>query len=91
MYIKTESGEIIEFHDRHHPKIREISRDNYTELYEKIYGQVDVKPVDGKSSWQLFAIRMNRDGEMCLATFDTVKEANQALKSFCRAHGSLNG
>ena len=91
MYIKTESGEVIEFHDRHHPKSDEISCDNYSELYEKLYGQVGVKPVDGKSSWQLFAIRMNCTGEMCIITFDTVKDANQALKSFCRGRESLNG
>ena len=44
MYIKTESGEIIEFHDRRHPERGEISKDNYSELYEKLYGSVGVKP-----------------------------------------------
>ena len=91
MYIKTESGEIIEFHDRHHPERGKISSDNYSELYEKLYGSVGVKPVDGVLSWQLFAIRMNRDGEMCIATFETVKQANLALKSFCSARRFLSG
>ena len=91
MYVKTESSEIIEFHDHDHPKSGEISKDNYSELYEKLYGSVGVKPVDGTPSWQLFAVRMNRNGEMCIATFDTVKQANLALKSFCSGRDSLSG
>ena len=90
MYVKTESGEIIEFHDRHHPEPEEI-REDYKELYERLYGKVGVKPVDGKSLWQLVAIRMNRSGEACIATFDTVKQANQALESFCTGRRDLSG
>ena len=91
MYVKTESGEIIEFHDHHHPERDEISHDNYSELYEKLYSRVGARPVEGVPSWQLFAMRMNRDGEMCIATFDTVEQANLALKSFCRDCQSRDG
>ena len=91
MYVKTESGDIIEFYDHRHPERDEISRDNYSELYEKLYGRVGVRPVKGVPSWQLFAMRMNHDGEMCIATFDTVEQVNLALKSFCRDCQSLNG
>lgn len=82
MYVKTESGEIIEFHDPLHPEIRKISRDNYTELYEKLYARVGVKPVEGTPSWQLLSARLDENGEeICLAMFDTFTEASDALGS----------
>ena len=90
MYVRTENDEIIEFFDRHHPEPKEI-REDYKELYEKLYGEVCVKPVNGEPSWQLIAIRMNDDREVCIATFDTVKQANLALKAFCRDREKLNG
>ena len=101
MYIRIESGEIIEFHDPHPPESGEMSRDDDGELYEKLYGSVGVKPVDGTPSWQLFAMRMNRDGasswqflsaqldddgkEICIATFDTLEDASDTLDSFKEA------
>ena len=86
MYVRTENCEIVEVHDDyHHPDTLDIleNRDDcYSELYEKLYHKPKVKPVDGTSSWQFFVERLNGAGEICIATFDTVKEANEALKSF---------
>ena len=79
MYVRTENGETIEIfvNDCHIHEIREDDR----EYYAQCYSRPNVKPVEGTSLWQLFYARLNGDGEVCVATFDTVSKANEALRS----------
>ena len=95
MYVRTENDEVVEVHDvYYHPDTTEIIRhcDNYySELYEKLYQDPKVKPIDGSSSWQLSLMRLNGDGEVCVATFDTVSKANEALRSFKAARITHEG
>ena len=113
MYVRTESGEIIEVHDNYHypnkSEMVHVARAGYhhefssycQERYGKLYLRPVVKPVDGVQSWQLLSkpwckefSRFDEDGkyvievsvDVCIATFDTVKEANQALGSFMSHH-----
>ena len=89
MYVRTESDEIIEIHDDYyHPDtsdIRAYKDDCYSELYERLYDAPKVKPVKGTPSWQLLIQRFKNNEEICISTFDTVKRANNAIKSFKRA------
>ena len=84
--VNTEYGKIIEVHDDyHHPRRVEIydHRDGcYSELYEKLYVNPSVKPVGKTTTWQLYVERLNHKGEIYIALFPTVKEANEALDSF---------
>ena len=80
MYIKTENGEIIEVNiTRLH--VCDSGMRGREENFYKRNGRPDVKPVAGTSSWQLFWIPLGGVEEICIATFDTVKAANQAFKS----------
>lgn len=80
MYVKTEDGKVIQV-EQAYKQIHEIREDDLERFENNNYGKPEVKPVNGTSSWQLFWKNLIGGKEICIATFDSVNAANNALSS----------
>ena len=90
MYIRMESGQTLQIYGvyRHIHEIEESSRESYSDYYGRPY----IKPVDGASSWQPLSARLDDDSEeICIATFDTLKDASDALDSLEKVYRKSGG